>query len=652
MRRLILSVGVLVVAVWLAGGVAAQGPTDQGSRMYRVGGGTRDGASAFPRVDYAQMKPVRDGEVDFKHFHTYEEATALLRLWAARHPSLVQLYSVGQSLEGREIWQITITNQRTGKATDKPAFFIEGGRHAGEISGIEATLYFVHHVLSNYGKDPAITKLVDTKTLYAKPQNNPDGASLYHYTAQTLRSTVRPFDSDADGLVDEDGGEDLDGDGFVRQMRQFVGAGKGLAVVDDRDPKGRLMRTVGAGQGDYVLLGGEGYDNDGDGRVNEDGIGGLDLHRNYPENWRPMSEDTGRGYVQGGAGEYPLSEPETRAVFLFLMARPHVSVVNSLDTSVPMILRGPSTSKSEESVFPEDLEILRKFDQKGLEITGYPWAGDTYFNYANRGRAGAPPPPNAMGSPLFGHGPDFGYLYYGAIWYGNEIWNGGRLREADANGDGTTDDLELLQWLDKNRPGKNDFQPWTKATHPTLGAVEVGGWNPKFWSQNPPPEMLETWARNEAMFDLYLAQQLPQVKITGATVKAAGDGAFTVTLGVTNEGGLPTALEIAKRVKIVREDSVSIQGAVGQTITREGGPEAGAGRGGRGGGRGGGAGRFGGAGGGPAGPPAGPRVAQNIGWLKPGETRTFSWTVRGTGSVTVAIESTRGGVDSRTIAVR
>jgi hypothetical protein len=633
-------------AGWTIAAVSGQGPLNtQDSKMYRVGGGYRDGASVFPRVQYPQVQPLKEGEVDFQHFHTFEEATMLLRTWAETHPDLVELYSVGKSLEGREIWQITITNRKMGRHTDKPAFFIEGGRHAGEITGIEATLYFINHVLANYGKDPEITKLVDTKTIYAKPHNNPDGASLYHYTAQTLRSSVRPMDNDGDGLFDEDPGDDLDGDGFVRQMRQHVGMGKGTAVVDERDPQGRLMRNVGQGKGDYLLFS-EGYDNDGDGRVNEDGIGGLDLHRNYPENWRPMTEETGRGYTQGGAGEYPLSEPETKAVFDFLIRHPNVAVAQSLDTSVPMILRGPSTSKSEESMFPEDLELIRKFDQKGLEITGYPWAGDTYFVYSNRGRGGEPPPPDATGNPLFGHGPDFGYLYYGAVWYGNEIWNGGRLPEADADGDGSSSDLERLQWLDKNRPGKNDFQPWTKAIHPTLGAVEVGGWNPKFWSQNPPPEMLETWARNEAMFNLYLAQQLPQVRIVSAAAKPAGDGSFEVTMTVTNEGLMPTALEIAKRVKIVREDNVTLQLSPGQTVVRAAGQAAG-GRGGRGGGFGGRGG--GGRGGGQAG---GPRVSQNIGWLKAGEQREFSWTVRGAGEVTLSVASTRGGVDTRTVSVK
>ena len=135
---------------------------------------------------------------------------------------------------------------------------------------------------------------MDTKTIYARPMNNPDGSSLYHLTAQTLRSTVRPNDTDGDGLLDEDAGEDLDGDGFIRQMRRFVGKGKGNTIKDPKDPKGRAMRRVRDSEGDYELHT-EGVDNDGDGRYNEDGIGGLDLHRNYPENWRPMREETGRG---------------------------------------------------------------------------------------------------------------------------------------------------------------------------------------------------------------------------------------------------------------------------------------------------------------------------------------------------------------------
>jgi hypothetical protein len=595
------------------------GPPPKLTPFHRVAG-VRDGVSAFPRVDYDQLKPLKAGEVDFKHYHSYEETASLLRMWAAKYPDLVDLYSTGQSFEGREIWQITITNKKTGKDTDKPAFFLEGGRHAGEISGIETTLYFINHVLSGYGADPALTALVDTKALYVRPNNDPDGNTLYHLTAQTLRSTVRPYDSDGDGLLDEDAGEDLDGDGFIRQMRRYVGAGKGNAVKDSKDPQGRAMKRVPQGQGDYELFP-EGIDNDLDGRYNEDGIGGLDLHRNYPENWRPMREATGRGYAQGGSGEYPLSEPETRAVFLFLMSHPNVGLAQSLDTAVPMILRGPSTASTEDGMYPEDAALAMKFDRKGMEITGYPWAGDTYHVYATRSGVNPFTGEPARDEPIFGHGPDFGYSYYGVIWYGDEIWNGGRFADYDKNG--RVDEVETLRWLDENRPGKGDFQPWTPFKHPQLGDVEIGGLNPKFWSQNPPADMIETWARNEAMFNLYLAQQLAQVKLASvaASPSKSGVGVFDVTATVTNEGLIPTALEVAKRVKIVRPDACTIRLAAGQELVKSA------------------AGRI-------------QSTTIEIGWLKPGESKTVTWQVKGPGTATVSAASTRGGTDRKDVAVQ
>jgi hypothetical protein len=602
----------------------AQGPPPQApagakpQAMHRIGG-VRDGVSAFPRVDYPQLKPLAPGQIDFSHFHSYEETVSLMRAWAQQHPGIVELYSAGQSFEGRELWQFTITNKKTGAHTDKPAFFIEGGRHAGEISGIEATLYFVNHLLTQYGKDPAITKLVDTKTIYARPHNNPDGASVYHLTAQTLRSSVRPYDNDQDGLLDEDSSEDLDGDGFARQMRRLVGKGKGNFVKDPKDAKGRAMRRVADGEGDYQVYS-EGIDNDGDGRYNEDGIGGLDLHRNYPENWRPMKEETGRGYVQGGAGEYPLSEPETRATFMFLMTHPNVAIAQSLDTAVPMILRGPSTSRSAETIFPADLALIQKFDAKGLEITGYPWAGDTYEVYATRGGRNPLTGDDPRPTPLFGHGPDFGYSYYGVVWYGNEIWNGGRFVDYDK--DRRHDEWEVLRWNDENRAGKGDFMDWTPFRHPVLGDVEIGGFNPKFYAQNPPTDMLETWARNEAMFNLYLAQQLPQVRITAAAARPSGDGVFDVELTVTNEGQMPTSLEIARRVKMVRPDVCTIALSKGQTLVPA-----------------------------PEGQPR-PRPTIEIDWLRAGETKRVSWRVKGAGQATVTIGSTRGGTDSRAIELK
>jgi len=534
--------------------------------------GVRAGTSAFALANYPEMKPLVAGQMDFKHYHTSAEIEDWMRKWAREHPEFVELVSVGKSFGGRDIWQLTLTSRKTGKDTDKPAAFFEGGRHSGEITGTESALYLAWYLIENYGKDADVTRLLDTKAVYIKPLNNPDGSDMYRLTAQSNRSSVRPYDDDGDGLLDEDPPEDLDGDGYIMQMRKYVGPGKGDAVKDTLDKSGRLMKRVGAGKGDYLLMQ-EGIDNDGDGRVNEDGIGGLDLHRNYPENWRPMREATGRGYTQPGAGEYPLSEPETRAVVLWTLTHPNVGVANSMDTAVPMMLRAPSTCEETECMYPADLKWYKLFDSVGVAKTGYPWAGDVYRTYNTRGGVNPVTGDSLRPEPLFGHGPDYGYFQLGAVWYGDEIWNGGR--EKDYNKDGRIDEYEVLRFCDEEYGGKC-FKPWTRFNAGgTLGEVEIGGMNPKFWSQNPPAEWMEKWARNEAMFNVFLAQSLPQVEIVSVTsapvklargAKAAADSAtHEVKVTVRNSGRLPTALEQAKRVKIVRPDMVTARAATPNT---------------------------------------------------------------------------------------
>ncbi|MFN8241347.1 MAG: M14 family zinc carboxypeptidase [Bacteroidales bacterium] len=291
----------------------------------------------------------------------------------------------------------------------------------------------------------------------------------------------------------------------------------------------------------------EGIDNDGDGRLNEDGIGGLDLHRNYPENWRPESEATGRGYTQGGAGEYPLSETETRAVVTFLLSHPNVYVVNSMDTSVPMHLRPPSTSASEERMYPEDLKWYKLFDETGKKITGYAKAGDVYNDYGG-------------GSPLFGHGPDFGYFYFGAIWYGDEIWNGARNKDYDGNG--TIEQKEILRWDDEENDSLG-FRRWKPAHHPVYGDVEIGGFDPKFFSQNPPAKHLLKWIKNEGLFNIEMVKYLPELKWEDITFKKikeykADSADYEIRVTYSNTGQLPTALKQANLVRIVSEDKVSV----------------------------------------------------------------------------------------------
>jgi hypothetical protein len=112
---------------------------------------------------------------------------------------------------------------------------------------------------------------------------------------------------------------------------------------------------------------------------------------------------------------------------------------------------------------------------------------------------------------------------------------------------------------------------WTKVMHPDLGEVEVGGSDPKFWSQNPPAEDLERWAKNQAMFNLNMAMDLPKLEIPNVEVRrlrgAQRDSAtHEVVVRVRNAGRIPTALEQAKRVHIVRPDALTIEGGGLRTV--------------------------------------------------------------------------------------
>ena len=141
------SIGMLAAALCVAaspvlaqrgGGQRDAGPS--GPPKVLIVPGVRAGTSAFALVNYPEMKPLVAGQMDFKHYHTSAEIEEWMRKWAKEHPDFVEMYSVGKSFGGRDIWQLTITNKKTGKDTDKPAAFFVGGRHSGEIRHGECAL--------------------------------------------------------------------------------------------------------------------------------------------------------------------------------------------------------------------------------------------------------------------------------------------------------------------------------------------------------------------------------------------------------------------------------------------------------------------------------------------------------------------------------
>jgi hypothetical protein len=95
---------------------------------------------------------------------------------AAAHPSIMQLFSIGRSAEGRELWAAKISDHVMQDEGEPEALFV-GHYHAREHLTVEMMLYLLHLLVDNYdiaGQDQ-ITKLVDNREIYLIFSANPDG---------------------------------------------------------------------------------------------------------------------------------------------------------------------------------------------------------------------------------------------------------------------------------------------------------------------------------------------------------------------------------------------------------------------------------------------------------------------------------------------
>jgi murein tripeptide amidase MpaA len=272
----------------------------------------------------------------FDTFYKYDDLTRLLFAYAQAHPTLMVVQSMGKSYEGRDIWVATITNIATGAAEDKPAFWADGNIHAAELLASTAVLYFLNELLTKYGSDADITQLLDTRAVYLCPRLNPDGAELaLSERPRHIRSSTRryPFEEEhVEGLTPED----IDGDGRILFMR--VPDPHGAYKKLEADPRLMVAREPGEFGGDYFRLMPEGFIQHYDGlsvKVNPD-VEGLDLNRNFPSFWRQEFE-------QVGAGDYPTSEPEVKAMVDFIVKHPNIGAAISYHTHSGVILRPMGT---------------------------------------------------------------------------------------------------------------------------------------------------------------------------------------------------------------------------------------------------------------------------------------------------------------------
>jgi murein tripeptide amidase MpaA len=475
---------------------------------------------------------------DFEAFPRHEALTELLRAYVAAYPGLVQLESIGNSLEGRDIWVVTLTALATGAAGRKPAFWADGNIHSIELTGCTAVLYYLHHLVGGYGVDARITHLLDTRAIYLCPRLSPDGAELaLAERPRHVRSSARVYPS-ADPAPGGLTIEDVDGDGRVLSMR--IADANGSWKKHHADSRLMVPREIGEFGGEYFRILPEGTLEDYDGYTIQvrPPAQGLDLNRNFPSYWRPEHQ-------QKGAGPYPASEPEVKAMVDFVLAHPNIGAAISYHTFSGVIVR-PMGMMSDDDMIPEDLWCIKRFSELGSTLTGYPALSAWHdFKYHPK--------------ELVGGTQDWLYEQLGALYWVVELWSPNR--QAGITGykwidwfrdHPVEDDLALLKWSDEQCGGQAHVA-WRPFQHPQLGAVEIGGWDQLNYWRNPPPGLREAEvARFPAWMDS-IALSLPRLELVHAEAHWLGDDTWKLRLVVCNSGWLPAYVtKLALEHKVVR----------------------------------------------------------------------------------------------------
>ncbi|MBL9033026.1 MAG: peptidase M14 [Phycisphaerae bacterium] len=484
--------------------------------------------------------------IAFNRYYTYAEFESHLKAIAAAYPELVELRSLGKSLEGRDLWLAIVNSPKTGPHTSKPAMWIDGNVHGNEIQAGEAVLYSIWYLTKAYGQVPDLTKLLDSYSFYFLPSQNPDGRESWFrdpHTSSSSRSNLRPVDGDRDGLFDEDGPDDLDGDGQITQMWKKDPSGRFLR--DRADP--RVFVQVEPGQrGEWTPLGQEGIDNDGDGRINEDPPGGDDMNRNWPSDWQA-------DYVQFGAGLYPFSNPEPRAIGQFILSRPNITAAQSYHNAGGMILRGPGASYRESAYPGSDRAVYDQIAAKGEDILPYYRSLVIYRDLYT----------------VYGGFVNWCAEGLGIFSFTNEMWTAGKYFQRDIT---NPDDKRMWLFRDRLQFGLT-FKDYTEIEHPTYGKVLVGGLN-KWSSRVTPAFLLEEECHRNFAFTMYHADQMPLLAFERVEVARAGEGLWRLTAEVRNQKLIPTRGAWAREKGIGQHDLMLCTPAEGVSISAAGYPSS------------------------------------------------------------------------------
>lgn len=472
-------------------------------------------------------------EASWNRYNTYDGIVDIMRKIAKAYPNLARLESIGKSVEGRDIWLLAVSDFKTGDPDRKPAMYIDGNIHSNEIQGAEFSLYTAWYLTEMFDELDFIKELLRDKTFYIVPTINPDARDNFMKepnTPHSPRSGMLVLDNDGDGEAGEDRFDDLNGDNHITMMIRKSPTGQ--FIKDPQDAR-RLIRVELDQKGEYEMLGFEGIDRDGDGRVNEDGIGYYDPNRDWGWNWQP-------DYIQRGAYKHPFSLPETRAVADFVMKHPNIAGAQSYHNYGGMILRGPGAKEDIDTYNREDVRIYDAIAKKGEEmIPGYRYLVVYKDLYS-----------------VFGGELDWFYGGRGVYTYSNELMVSYLYFHKNESRGNQEEELKVDKYLTFG----DAFVPWKEYNHPQFGTIEIGGFKKNFGRAHP-GFLLEQDAHRNMAFTIYHAYHTPKLSMLDVEEKNIGNGLWEITATIYNQRLMPTHSSQDLKHNIERPDYVTINGA-------------------------------------------------------------------------------------------
>ena len=131
---------------------------------------------AFSYFNELRDNPIHlDNPMDL--YHNYSELTLFLENIASQFPNITNLFSIGQSVQGRELWVMEISNN-PGENEIEPEFKYIANMHGDETPGREFSLYLIEWLCNGYNNNDRATDLINNTAIYIMPSMNPDGFEL------------------------------------------------------------------------------------------------------------------------------------------------------------------------------------------------------------------------------------------------------------------------------------------------------------------------------------------------------------------------------------------------------------------------------------------------------------------------------------------